>query len=162
MDADAKATPIDSARQFKRVIVIVGVALYVCALPLPAFHEAPQDVEVQYSYSLLMIGWMGILVGYVAWFANPVVWLSWVLLLRGKWFVATVSALVATVLISRFHATTQMSWPLCEHQCNPYITGWGSGYWLWLASAVWTLALSVIGMLFYLRKSSVVEAVDTE
>jgi len=147
-------TPGGSGRDFQRLVAVVGIVLYVGALCLPAFHQARPGDEVQYSFMLLLVGWMGILVGYVAWFASPCIWFSWVMALRGEWLVSGVSALVATLLIVTFLATTQMHWPLYERDANPRITSWDLGYWLWLGSALWMLGMSVVGLFLYPPTSS--------
>lgn len=147
-------TPSGSGRDFQRLVAVVGIVLYVGALCLPAFHQARSGDEVQYSFMLLLVGWMGILVGYFAWFANPFIWFSWVIAFKGRWLESAVCALLATLLIVTFLSTTQMHWPLYEREANPRITSWDLGYWLWFGSALWMLVMSVVGHFLYPPASS--------
>jgi hypothetical protein len=55
-----------------KYIYWVALLLYAISLTLPAFvihAESPFD-DVRYGYEILLVGWAGLFIGQVAWYAN--------------------------------------------------------------------------------------------
>jgi hypothetical protein len=75
---------------------------------------------------------MGIFYGVFAWLANPLLLLSWILCLRGELRAALIISAAAVLFALSFllHSTIVAS----EAPTYRAVTGYGVGYWLWLAS----------------------------
>lgn len=61
--------------QSKWYIPAASLFLYLAACTLPCLEFRNGTIEVYYGYSILLQGWMAVLVGQVAWLANPA-WLA--------------------------------------------------------------------------------------
>ena len=76
----------------RKYFLAISVVLYVVACNLPAleFRRNEAGTDVWYGGQAAGIGWLGIFVGQVAWFANPLWLLAGVLLFAGrpKWSMA--------------------------------------------------------------------------
>jgi len=84
--------------------VIVLIYLVACCCPALTFdnyyagNSAPQSTETWFGWTALLRGWLGILVGSVAWLANFVLGLTLVFLMCGlRW--ATLISSAVTVLL---------------------------------------------------------------
>lgn len=62
----------DQSRWF---IPVASLFFYVVACALPCLEFEKDGREIWYGYSILLMGWMAILVGQIAWLANPL-WLA--------------------------------------------------------------------------------------
>ena len=117
-----------------RTLVLIGsVLLFLASLTQPAYYLAGDNPESwSASWGLLLIGWMGVFYGVFAWVANPLLLLSWFLCLRGElraaWIASTAAALLALSFL--LHSTIVAD----EVPTYKAVTGYGAGYWLWLAS----------------------------
>ena len=117
----------------------LSIGAYVLALLLPAFYEARASLPVMYSFWLPFVGWMGSF-WYIEWFANPLIVYSWILVRRNALMNATFASLFAAALILVFLSRKNMMLFGFEGDNQPAITGYGAGYWLWLASTL-TMAI---------------------
>ena len=88
---------------------------------------------------------MGIFYGVLAWLANPLLLLSWILCLTDELRAAFIASAAALLLAMSFllHSTIVAS----EAPTYEAVTGYGLGYWLWLASM---LIMAVGTLRFYL------------
>ncbi len=87
---------MDKLSRFRRNMALASVAGYAISLLTPAITEGGGNVP---GYFILMWGWMGIKDHIYAWFANPLLAISLVLICVGKLKeVAFYCALVASVL----------------------------------------------------------------
>jgi hypothetical protein len=86
------------------------------------------------GFHLLLVGWMGVLAGIPAWLANPVLVLAWYVALRRMHQLSFILSLVALVLMLSFLAVSEVEGS-ASGQPSP-VTGYGVGYWLWVASAL--------------------------
>jgi len=96
--------------------------------------EGPRDVH---SLLELAIGWLGIFCGFLDWLANPLLWLTWMLLALRRYKLATATALAATILAAAFFARDSIA--ISEAPTYGRILGHHKGYWLWLASSMVSL-----------------------
>jgi hypothetical protein len=81
--------------------VILGASLLfytiACALPALEFRMGDRH-DTWRGVGVLLLGWGGILTGQFAWFANPFLWLSWLLILLRFFRASALTALVALLL----------------------------------------------------------------
>ncbi|MGI8689083.1 MAG: hypothetical protein ACR2M3_10940 [Thermomicrobiales bacterium] len=107
----AAPSPMAGARQPSRagmvrwVVIALALACYgvACAVPALAFdavyHQSSRPEPSVYSGGgLLALGWLAVLYGQVAWFANPALACSLVLTAARRWRAAAALALVALLL----------------------------------------------------------------
>ena len=117
-----------------RTLVLVGsVLLFLASLTQDAYYLAGDDPESSSaSWLLLLVGWMGLFYGVFAWVANPLLVLSWILCLMGELRAASIVSAAAVLFALSFllHSTIVAS----EAPTYKAVTGYGVGYWLWLAS----------------------------
>ena len=71
--------------------------------------------------------------GYAAWLANPIIVVAWFFYLRDKRSAALISAVLALGLTLTFLWVADV--PLSDKLSPVTIISYGSGYWLWIASA---------------------------
>ena len=114
------------------LFVLLVVVLYVFALALPAAYNAYGPTSNQWTGGVfLQIGWLGILGGFVAWYANPL--LLWALLAvlfkkyRQAFIVASIGFLLGLQTLLIF--TGQ---PVYVPD-DAYLVGPGPSYYLWQA-----------------------------
>lgn len=120
--------------RLKHAILLISAGLFVIALFGDCFvaNDKPQA-----SGYALMAGWLA---GILAWWANPLLFLSWFLLLRNKgaaWFFALAALLL---MLSFLNVRTTVTG---EDGRASAITALAWGYWAWVASAVTTFAGSL-------------------
>jgi hypothetical protein len=96
------------------------------------------------AWLLLLIGWMGLFLGIIAWLANPLLLVGWLLLAGRQPRAAAVCALAATVCAGSFLFYKTMITDEAGHRSR--ITGYGLGYWLWLGSAAVLVAASLVAV----------------
>lgn len=108
------------------------LASFVCfglSLAGPGFYA---DGGAARGLGLLMMGWMGILDGIVAWIANPLLATAWISYFIGRHRVTAATATLAALFMLSFLFVSSV--PASGGGRAGVHTGWG--YWLWLASAV--------------------------
>jgi hypothetical protein len=118
----------------RRLIGVVTLLLLAASLVLPAIQtqkDAGVAAEWSAGFTFAAIGFLGPLEGQFGWFANPIIlFLSGCLLLnrRAHW---AVGALAVGLVVS----TRLFFFQGCADSCET-VVGFGSGYYLWLASAL--------------------------
>ena len=129
----------------------VSIACYVLSLAMPAFRFSPDEPWVKFSGGndlwsglvVLMLGWVGIFQGVLAWFANPA-WLVAVILLfrsRFKACAAWAFAAICLALTSYFLNAIAAD----EGGGEIHIQTMGSGFYVWLLSLLVLLIGSQYG-----------------
>ncbi len=69
-----------------------------CALPCLEYETFAGEREIWFGYSILLQGWMAILVGQVAWLANPVWLLAMLFFVFRRWSLAITASLGGLLL----------------------------------------------------------------
>jgi hypothetical protein len=114
--------------------VLVGVSFLIFAgcLPFDGYYIARDGLDkADPAWGLLLIGWLGIGETF-AWFANPMLLLTWILVWLRHGRFAIVTAFLASAFSLSFLLSKQI---LCdEGGGRSPIIGYGAGYWLWIAS----------------------------
>ncbi|GAA4091137.1 hypothetical protein GCM10022392_11190 [Mucilaginibacter panaciglaebae] len=80
----------------------------------------------------------------LTWYANPALWAAWSQI-NNKPKRAVIFSLVGTILATSFLLATEIS--DVKPNITSYITGYQTGYWLWLASMATMLVGSLINYL---------------
>lgn len=140
------------------IIVGISIALFAVSLAGDGFYLAQDNPrDLARGYLIFLMGWTGMFVGVFYWFANPPLLASWLMFSyeRTRAF-AVVPALVALGVALSFLWCREF--PIGTSGDYTRITGYGLGYWLWIASiatmAVSTLAVSLASLFSGVWRSS--------
>ncbi|MEI6757682.1 MAG: hypothetical protein FDX18_10545 [Chlorobium sp.] len=94
------------------------------------------------GWALLLTGWIGFLYGYFTWFANPLLFLSWIGFFRKNFQLSFLASLGAILVMLSFLLYDKIV--TSEAPNYSLITGYGLGYWLWVASAFFLFAANIL------------------
>lgn len=127
-------------RLFPRFALIASVVVFVVCLQNDGYYiEGPQPRAWSDAWTLLLLGWIGIGSGTMAWLANPALLLAWVFSLKKRPAPSLLSAIVALAfMVSLLFQQTVVT---SEAPTYSRIIGYGIGFWLWIVSA----ALQAVG-----------------
>lgn len=119
---------------FPRVMLVASLVTFAACLPQDGFYiDGPSPEAWSSSWGLLLIGWSGIFSGTVAWLANPALFCAWILLIARQPGFSLLSAVIALAhMLSFLLQQTVITSTLPTYS---QITGYGTGYWLWVCSA---------------------------
>jgi len=138
-----------------RPFVITSISLYLISLTLPAFCLGQLSCDENIGIQILAFGGLVLFsdpIGLI-WLANPILWLAWYL----AWHRTNsfqLSTLVTILMLSFLLFQTAPNYMWCggfleQNTCpNMSIEHLGSGYIIWLASAI----ILFIGNLFNLSR----------
>jgi hypothetical protein len=136
----------------------VSVVIFLVAMTQAAFYQNRPAEPVTHAVLLLATGWMGVLIGYLEWIANPLILYSWTSALRKRVVPALLASTSAAGLILSFLLRKKMDWPGMETDTNPDIQGYAAGYWLWLVSALVMVVASGIELVLGQRKTKIAQS----
>ena len=135
--------------------VIVLIYLVACCCPALTFdnyyagNSAPQSTDTWFGWTALLLGWLGIVVGSVAWLANFVLGLTLIFLICGLRWATLISSAVTVLLSMDFFPVFSAKIPADEGGVGrAVLRPPGIGVWLWFASiaavfvAAWILFLA--------------------
>jgi hypothetical protein len=131
-----------------KYIYWAALLLYAISLTMPAFvihADLPFD-EVQYGYEILALGWLGLFIGQMAWYANLL--LPAILLAIHFRRYQTAAGLAAIASVVGLQALMVSRLPRNEAGVDDLVVDHlGSGFYLWEISFVLALAycLTMIG-----------------
>jgi hypothetical protein len=130
------------------LIVGISIILYISCLFFDSFQIAGVEKPFAPSYEMFQVGWIAVLSGMLAWLANPLLYISWFFALLDKDKVTLITSMVAMALALSFmlHDTIVVK-KTGETVATAAIVGYGLGYWLWLASAVFMALGSIVILL---------------
>jgi len=135
------------------VISLLRISVFVFVISLTQdayFIEGRNPKAWSFSLGLLVFGWLGILYGYYAWLANPLLLISWLALSKSYFIVgciASVGALFFALSFLSYKSIVTSELPEFSR-----ITGYGPAYYLWSASALISVFSGFLG-LFFVNKS---------
>jgi hypothetical protein len=132
------ALPPDSPSRNERHLLTVSWVAYLAWMAAPAF-TALKDAWP--GWLTLLMGPIGVPLGYVAWLANPLLWYGWRARARGRHVCAIVACAVALLLALSFllHPTI----PVGSSGDHPFSVSYG--YALWLLSMIAALSAAYTG-----------------
>jgi hypothetical protein len=119
----------------------VSILLFALSLTQRGFYtDRDAGDGWQPSIAILLTGCLGVCTGIPAWLANPAVIASWILMQnRTKRRMAVICAAGSILIALTF--LMQKKILVDEAGNDATITGYGLGYWMWIAS----MAVSLIG-----------------
>jgi hypothetical protein len=136
-------------------LTVVSVVIFLFAMTQAAFYQNRPAEPVTHAVWLLASGWLGVLIGYFEWIANPLIFYSWISARRKRILPALLASIAAVGLILSFLLRKKMDWPGMATDTHPDIQGYAPGYWLWLASALVMVLASGVEFLLGMRKSKI-------
>ena len=133
-------------QSFPKLALLVSIGLFCLCLLNDGFypHASTPDSAVP-GWQLLLFGWSAIPHGGVAWLANPVLGVAWVLFfLKHPGRSAGLAALALALMISFLLESKVTS---MYSETGTLVAGYGAGYWLWVACASTLLLGSIVAAL---------------
>ena len=127
------------------MLAATGVGLFLLSLTQDGYYIDGTDPRAWApAWGLLLFGWLGLFSGVFAWVANPLLVIGWILFIRRRYRAGLWTAIAALLLMLSFllHTTILSS----EAPTYSKITGYGPGYWLWVASGVSLLSSNVLAV----------------
>lgn len=129
---DKTKGPVQSEKIMRRTILLTSIVLFVCSLTQKCYCTTNQCGD---AIMALLVGWLGLAYGGAAltWLANPVLWISWIFIKKN----ARLSFL-CSILSPLICVTFLLFNKVIDDEAGHYnkITGYKTGYWLWLASSL--------------------------
>jgi|GEM_PF-2046041 len=143
-------TPEKPGWHGRLLVLFISGALFAfaCACPALTFKRNGRELDAWTGLSLLKAGWIVILSGQIAWYANVVTVLSLIFLLCRRWLTAMVIAQVALGIAAN---ALLLFWRDIPADASGNNTMWlahlGPGFYFWVASMV-----TVVGGASILRR----------
>jgi len=115
----------------KKKVTILSLLIYIISLTQVAFCTG----HCIYSYSTVLVGWMGLIIGGAnfAWLVNPLLAFLWFYPIKNNRILFSINVLALILallpLFIREIAVDEAGTPR-------YINSFGPGYWLWILSIV--------------------------
>lgn len=130
--------------------------LFVVACALPAiegqsFGETGSSIASHAGVLVLVFGWIGVLQGQFAWLANPLLLLTWILLLARRWTMAILVGILAFVAGSQTFAAPGSTYTT-SLLSTMVVRGLQLGAYIWFASLFAAVVAGVVGILPTLRE----------
>jgi hypothetical protein len=129
---------LSHASQRRMLCLLPGMLLYLLSLPLIGFYVGGRS-DGYLGFGILDFGWLGIFYCWPAnliWIANPLLIGAWIATLFGGGRLAIILALLAFVVGSALLLCNSVE--VDESGSLHPISGYGTGYWLWLLSMAGT------------------------
>jgi hypothetical protein len=133
-----------------RHIFWLSVALFALCLTQDGYYIAGNNPRAwSPAYGLLFLGWIGLSQRVFEWIANPLMFLAWFFFWKAKPGRALISSFLALLLMASFLLEKRILSD--ENGRTSAITGYGPGFWLWMASAAVMLAATGLALLEHRR-----------
>lgn len=129
-------------KSLRIIIFILSFLLFIISLTQTAYITQPADSIASHALVALLTGWLNFMGPGISWFANPLLVVSWILLLNNKIKFSLISSSIAVLFSLSFLLFDKIA--LDEAVNYGEILGYGAGYWLWLASCFTVFIGSVL------------------
>jgi hypothetical protein len=140
-------------------ILIASIALFLACFTQNAFYiEGPNSQAWTSASYLFLLGWLGLFSGTIAWFANPLQIAALVLFTRRRYWIAFALGIAASFCALSFLNVDKVM--VSEAPTFAKITGFGLGYWLWVASMIVITVGSVLALLGLVRDAKAVKSAN--
>lgn len=120
---------------------VISFLLFFVCLSQKGFYDSTTDSPKE-SLLLLMIGILGPLDGIFAWFANPILFVAYLFFYLKRFNWSIFFGVIAFLLISSFFLNTTVI--VNEGGTRAEVIGYGLGFWLWMASSVFSITAALI------------------
>lgn len=137
----------DTSAAFQERFVFIGISLlcYAAACVSPCLEMFKQGVDVWYGARILVIGWLGLLVGQFAWLANPLWAVGLLFLTLRRPTIALIASALALLLALQTFMLFGMPLPGDEGGVTKLeLLRLRYGFYLWLASLLALFAGTVM------------------
>lgn len=140
-----------SYRSLSKITLVVSLGLYLASLTQQGYCISGACGDHWVGISLVAMGAIGGIMSLagLTWYANPALWLAWSQINKSPKR-ALIFSSIGAILAASFLLADEIS--DLKPNIKYYITGYQSGYWLWLASMVTMLAGSFITYLIAKRR----------
>jgi hypothetical protein len=129
-----------------RSIFWLSVALFALCLTQDGYFIAGNSPRAwSPAIGLLLVGWIGMSQKFFEWLANPLLILAWFFFWKSKPGRASIFSSLAFLFMTSFLLEKRVLSD--ENGRTAAITGYGLGYWLWIASAVVMMAAAGMALL---------------
>jgi hypothetical protein len=134
-----------------RYMFWLSVALYLACLTQDGYFIAGNNPRAwSPAIGLLLVGWLGLSQAVFSWLANPFMILAWFSYWKLKPGRALTCSAIAFLFMVRFLFEKRVLSD--ENGRTSAITGYGLGYWLWIASAVVLMAAAGMALIQHRRR----------
>ncbi|MDQ1098592.1 MULTISPECIES: hypothetical protein [Chryseobacterium] len=113
------------------IIILISLVLFMASLPFTAVYSGNNEIG---GLTCLLLGWAEPERGGIAWFANPIFFISAFFLLFRLAKISAVLSLIAVVLTFCYLSVGEIT--IDEAGYRYPITSYGIGYYLWIASCI--------------------------
>ncbi|MEJ5103000.1 MULTISPECIES: hypothetical protein [Chryseobacterium] len=121
------------------LILLICLALYIASLPFTAVYAKGHEMS---GLACALLGWAEMEGGGIAWMANPLLFIGAFFLLLKQVKIAAALSLIAFGLTFCYLSVGEITVNEAGHQFP--ITGYGPGYFLWIASCFTLLSGCII------------------
>lgn len=118
-----------------------NATIFVCSLPFGAYSTTLHGESAANGFGLLLVGWLGLPIGYFEWIANPLLLTAWICLwIRRPGYAASFAAAACAIAVAFMLRDKVL---INEAGDIRRIISLDTGYWLWVASTATTLASAI-------------------
>ncbi|WP_073553053.1 hypothetical protein [Elizabethkingia meningoseptica] len=118
-----------------KIILIISIGLFVLSLTQTAvFMNKGGDDNYMLSIACLLLGWAEVFEGGIAWLANPLLFISWILFLIKQTRITAFISLAALLLSLSYLSASTIT--IDEGGNKADIISYGAGYYLWVLSSL--------------------------
>jgi hypothetical protein len=127
---------------FAHVFQACSIILFLICLTQKAYFLSGNYGAVD-SIHALIFGIVGILEGIFAWYANPILFLSYLFFYIKRYNWSIILGLISLLLMASFFLTKTIL--VDDSAARVPIIGYGLGFWLWLGSSIASIMAACIG-----------------
>jgi hypothetical protein len=138
-------------------MLLPSLVLYLVACASPAIEFLKNGVEPMswYGVEALGLGVLGVLIGQYGWFANPLLLLSYVLLLFRRFIAASILALLAVAVATHSFSLFHQHIPADEGDVNRLdAKAFGIGFYFWAASLLAAVVVPLLTSFVLKRRAA--------
>jgi hypothetical protein len=147
--------------RLRLAVLFPSLLLFLIACATPAIELLKNGVEPHswYGVEALGLGVLGVFIGQFGWFANPLLLLSYVLVLFRRFIAASIFALVAVAVATHSFSLFHQHIPADEGDVNHLdAKAFGIGFYFWAASLLAAVLVPLLAS-FVLKRRAVSDTI---
>jgi hypothetical protein len=122
-------------QRLQQALFWASIVLYAASLLTDGFYVAGRAPRAwSPGWGELLLGWVSLFEGTLAWLANPALFLGWFAYRSRRPRMAMACSCAALLLMVSFVFVKSVV--VSEAPTYARVTGYGMGYWLWISSAL--------------------------